>query len=38
MKIYIITLQRAQNYGSLLQTIALQMKIEELGFCNGLLS
>ena len=31
MKIYIITLQRAQNYGSLLQTIALQMKIEELG-------
>lgn len=31
MRIYIITLQRAQNYGSLLQTIALQNKIEELG-------
>lgn len=31
MRIYIITLQRAQNYGSLLQTIALQIKIEELG-------
>lgn len=31
MKINIITLQRAQNYGSLLQTLALQKKIEELG-------
>lgn len=31
MRIYIITLHRAQNYGSLLQTLALQNKIEELG-------
>ena len=31
MRIYIITLHRAQNYGSILQTLALQNKIEELG-------
>ena len=30
MRIYIITLHRAQNYGSILQTLALQNKIEEL--------
>ena len=31
MKIYIITLHRAQNYGSVLQTLALQNKLEEIG-------
>lgn len=31
MKVDIITLHRAQNYGSVLQTLALQKKIEELG-------
>ena len=31
MKIDIITLHRAQNYGSVLQTFALQKQIEELG-------
>lgn len=31
MKIYIITLHRAQNYGSVLQTLALQNKLEEVG-------
>lgn len=31
MKISIITLHRAQNYGSVLQTFALQHKLEELG-------
>lgn len=31
MKINIITLHRAENYGSVLQTFALQYKIEELG-------
>ena len=31
MKIDIITLHRAQNYGSVLQTLALQLKLESLG-------
>ena len=31
MNIDIITLHRAENYGSVLQTFALQKKIEELG-------
>lgn len=31
MKIDIITLHRAENYGSVLQTLALQIKLEELG-------
>lgn len=31
MKIDIVTLHRAQNYGSVLQTFALQKQIEELG-------
>lgn len=31
MKIDIITLHRAENYGSVLQTLALQVKLEELG-------
>lgn len=31
MKVDIITLHRAQNYGSVLQALALQKKIEELG-------
>lgn len=31
MKIYVITLQRAVNYGSVLQALATQIKLEELG-------
>lgn len=31
MKIDVITLHRAENYGSVLQTLALQIKLEELG-------
>lgn len=31
MKVDIITLHRAENYGSVLQTLALQVKLEELG-------
>ena len=31
MKIDLITLHRAQNYGSVLQTFALQLKLEEIG-------
>ena len=31
MKIDVITLHRAENYGSVLQTLALQVKLEELG-------
>lgn len=31
MRIDIITLHRAENYGSVLQTLALQVKLEELG-------
>ena len=31
MKIDFITLHRAENYGSVLQTLALQVKLEELG-------
>lgn len=29
MKIDVITLHRAENYGSVLQTLALQIKLEE---------
>ena len=32
MKIDVITLHRAENYGSVLQTLALQVKLEELGY------
>lgn len=31
MRIYIITLHRAENYGSVLQTLAFQLKLEQLG-------
>ncbi len=37
MKINLITLQRARNYGSVLQTLALQLKLEELGHQVGVL-
>lgn len=37
MKIDIVTLHRAQNYGSVLQTFALQKQIEELGYQASIL-